>query len=74
MANSLDPDETAHNEPSHLDLHCLHRYLFWSAGPKGLMKNWGYFHILWLKLVFLGKTVIKIFIAFAFSLILSQFS
>ena len=22
-ANSVDPDETAHNEPSHLDLHCL---------------------------------------------------
>ena len=21
--NSADPDETAHNEPSHLDLHCL---------------------------------------------------
>ena len=38
MANSVDPDETAHNEPSHQDLHCLqgpshkdlnclHRYL-----------------------------------------------
>ena len=24
--------ETARNEPSHLDLHCLHRYMFWSAG------------------------------------------
>ena len=24
MANSIDPDETAHYEPSHLDLHCLH--------------------------------------------------
>ena len=23
MSNSVDPDETAHNEPSHLDLHCL---------------------------------------------------
>ena len=23
FANSVDPDETAHNEPSHLDLHCL---------------------------------------------------
>ena len=22
-ANSVDPDETAHNEPSHLDLRCL---------------------------------------------------
>ena len=23
FANSIDPDETAHNEPSHLDLRCL---------------------------------------------------
>ena len=22
-ANIVDPDEMAHNEPSHLDLHCL---------------------------------------------------
>ena len=36
MTNSVDPDEMAHYEPSHLDLHCLHRYLFWSTGLKGL--------------------------------------
>ena len=35
MANSVDPDETA-REPSHQDLHCLHRYLFWYAGLTGL--------------------------------------
>ena len=35
MADSVDPDETAHYKPSHLDLHCLHRYLFRSAGVKG---------------------------------------
>ena len=23
FANDVDPDETAHNEPSHQDLHCL---------------------------------------------------
>ena len=23
FTNSVDPDEMAHNEPSHLDLHCL---------------------------------------------------
>ena len=23
FANSIDPDEVAHNEPPHLDLHCL---------------------------------------------------
>ena len=31
MANSVDSDEMAHYEPSHLDLHCLHRYWAWSA-------------------------------------------
>ena len=37
MANSVDPDETARYEPSHLELHCLHRYMFWSARqPEGL--------------------------------------
>ena len=25
MTNSVDPDEKARDEPSHLDLHCLHR-------------------------------------------------
>ena len=24
LANTVDPDETAHNEPSHLDLQLLH--------------------------------------------------
>ena len=27
MANSVDPDEMDHHEPSHLDLHCLQMYL-----------------------------------------------
>ena len=36
MANSVDPDETAHYELSHQDLHCLHRYVVWFAGLKGL--------------------------------------
>ena len=39
MANSVDPDGTARHEPSHLDLHCLHRYLFWSAGLRGLVQK-----------------------------------
>ena len=42
MANSVDPDEMAHNEPSHQDLHCLHRYWFWSAGLKGINKRTKY--------------------------------
>ena len=25
MSNSVDPDKTAHNEPSHLDLRCLQK-------------------------------------------------
>ena len=25
MSNSVDPDEMAHYEPSHLDLHCLQK-------------------------------------------------
>ena len=36
MANNVDPDEMAQYEPFHLDLHCLHRYLFWSDRLKGL--------------------------------------
>ena len=36
MANSVDPDETARYEPSHLDLRCLQRYLYWSVGMNGL--------------------------------------
>ena len=41
MANSVDPDETAHYELSHLALHCLHRYLYmyWSVGMKRLTKH-----------------------------------
>ena len=31
MANNVDPDETARYELSHLDLHCLQRYLYWSV-------------------------------------------
>ena len=36
MTNSVDQDETAHYEPSHLDLHCLLSYLYKSTGLKGL--------------------------------------
>ena len=39
MANSIDPDETGRNEPSHLGLHCLQRYMFWSVGMKGFKKK-----------------------------------
>ena len=36
MANSVDPDEMAHDDPFHLDLHCLHRHLFRSLKLKEL--------------------------------------
>ena len=36
MANSVDPNEMAHYKPSHLDLYCLRRYLFWSVRLNGL--------------------------------------
>ena len=39
MANSGDPEETARDEPSLLDLHCLDRYLFWCASLKALSSN-----------------------------------
>ena len=28
VANSVNPDEMAPYKPSHLDIHCLHRYMF----------------------------------------------
>ena len=34
MANSVELDETARNESSHLDLHYLQRYIYWSAEMK----------------------------------------
>ena len=37
ISNSVDPDEMARYEPSHLDLHCLHMYLFWSPRLNGLI-------------------------------------
>ena len=36
MANSVHPDATARYEPSHQDLHCLQRYLHWSAEMKAI--------------------------------------
>ena len=35
MADSVDPDETAHNEPSHQDLHCFQWCLCWYVVMKG---------------------------------------
>ena len=35
MANCVEPDETAHYEPSHQDLHCLHRYMVLDCRAEG---------------------------------------
>ena len=37
MASSVDPDETARREPSHLDINCLLRYLVCSTDLNGLI-------------------------------------
>ena len=39
MANSVDPDETAHHESSHLVLHLLQRCMFLFARFKDLSNN-----------------------------------
>ena len=39
MAISEEQDEMARYEPSHLELHCLQKYLYWPAGMKRLTSN-----------------------------------
>ena len=34
MSNSIAPDETAHYEPSHLDLHCLQKSIVVAFGSE----------------------------------------
>ena len=34
MSNSVDPDETAHYEPSHLDLRCLQKPVIIAYGSE----------------------------------------
>ena len=34
MSNSVDPDETAHYEPSHLDLRCLQKNIIIAYGSE----------------------------------------
>ena len=38
MSNSVDPDETAHYEPSHLDLRCLKKPIIIARGSKRVSK------------------------------------
>ena len=39
MSNSVDPDETAHDGPSHLDLCCLQKHIFITCGSERVNKN-----------------------------------
>ena len=43
MSNSVDPDETAHYEPSHLDLRCLQQPTIIACGSerdKAIFRAW----------------------------------
>ena len=64
MANSVDPDEMAHYEPSHLALHCLQKYLSFSTGLKRL-SNDGVFCMQ----IFRVIMIISLFLAFCLSAI-----
>ena len=39
MSDSIDPDEMAHNEPSHLDLCCLQRPIIIACGSERVNIN-----------------------------------
>ena len=39
MSNSVDPDETAHYEPSHLDLCCLQKPIIIAFGIADPLKD-----------------------------------
>ena len=39
MSNSVDPDETAQNEPSHLDLRCLQKPIIIAYGSERIKET-----------------------------------
>ena len=41
MSNSVDPDETAHYEPSHLDLCCLQKPIIIACGSERIIVRLG---------------------------------
>ena len=54
MANSVDPDEMAHNEPSHHDIHCLQKCLLGLKGFKKIQDQTTKLqHCIWLSLLIL---------------------
>ena len=46
MSNSIDPDETAHYEPSHMDLCCSQKPIIMPIAVKELMQINLYFTVL----------------------------
>ena len=48
MSNSVDPDETAHYEPSHLDLCCLQKPILSPMAAKELRVKPKMFNLPWL--------------------------
>ena len=45
MSNRVDPDEAAHNEPSHLDLPCLQKPIIIACGSERV-KAFGHLNFL----------------------------
>ena len=43
MSNSVDPDERAHYEPSHLDLCCLQKPIIIACGSERFIQK--YYHL-----------------------------
>ena len=39
MSNSVDPDKTAHYEPSHLDLRCLQKPIIIASGSERVKRE-----------------------------------
>ena len=71
MANCVDPDEMAHYELSHPDLHCLQSYLYWLVGMNGLTLNCSRRHNkTYFKLFFRDNTIIDISCVFSTQLAL----
>ena len=46
MSNSVDPDETAHYEPSHLDLSCLQTPIIIACGSERVKVDSGYVNLI----------------------------
>ena len=62
MANTVDPGETAHNEPSHLDLQCLQIQLLlclvlYELRLQPMHKATNLLHVLYINITAITKTV-----------------